>query len=808
MESNNYKIPDEITKSLFSNEKVKKDLKDLKEYLYNNITKENCKEALKLTLESFKSDLFDTNMDYKNSIIHGDISPIMSMFDAIQIFDPDPKYYFILLKPIFDLFQGKLESKQIVSFTKEITSFLSKNMKIPLANFNELFEVLILLKINQDQDIKNVGTLLDNLLRESLKYYSNNIDSCESIFESQSFCDKIKEKLSLQQSIIIVDFLVNWIDIICKINKPWVVQFLLDTLPLILKIKNASKNADNCLKIITSNFEESFTKYYKDNKNLLEKIILIIIKEASPKGNNINMVAWNLLNLFLKKCELHLMIYLSREKGNIKFMENTKVNTLNIDSPNNDKQIIRNSATYKEGKPKPNINLPQKDKNVKFSLEKTNGSNNNKNNSIEKKNTKKSKFSSSKNNGPSFEFKIYNTINSMQTLQGELGYKEGLFSKEDDILEYIPFNLFYNLLLLITETYSFDLKNFEVVEKLNNTIQNIVDKSPNNIRDYGFKVDDITEIILIAIKGSSMKNKEQLLEWCKILYKKFKKGLFTNFNAFIKEYIQSLPDNKNNIFLEMVDFLCNIEMDKELTIIIIKNLTEKLMNIPELMNNESMVILIIEKLSKNSSLDLVYEAFSEVLGDNKNYTIISKMVNYLNQYLISDPNGFNFRKSLINKEDEQNNELFLKLYKIWSFNPISLIVFCVITEHFELTYNIILNIIKIQLDNEYYIHLGQLVQLLESDLYDYIRIRLLEPTKNIYLIKALYGILMLLPQGQAFNVLSNRMCNVQALFEIENGFDNINEEEDNKEEINQLIEIFLNNQKLKREAEEKNIKHA
>lgn len=258
----------------------------------------------------------------------------------------------------------------------------------------------------------------------------------------------------------------------------------------------------------------------------------------------------------------------------------------------------------------------------------------------------------------------------------------------------------------------------------------------------------------------------------------------------------------------MVDFLCNIEMDKELTIIIIKNLTEKLMNIPELMNNESMVILIIEKLSKNSSLNLVYEAFSEVLGDNKNYTIISKMVNYLNQYLISDPNGFNFRKSLINKENEKNNELFLKLYKIWSFNPISLIVFCVITEHFELTYNIILNIIKIQLDNEYYIHLGQLVQLLESDLYDYIRIRLLEPTKNIYLIKALYGILMLLPQGQAFNVLSNRMCNVQALFEIENGFDNIKEEENNKEEINRLIEIFLNNQKLKKEAEEKNIKHA
>jgi len=805
MESNKYKIPDDIIDTLFSNEKAKKDHKELTEYLFNNIPKENCKEALKLTLESFKREIFDTNMDLKNIIIHGDISPIMSMAEAIQMFDPDPKFYFILFKPIFDLFKEKLESKQITHFTTTITNFIAKNMDIPLANFNELFEVSILLKINQDQDVKNAGNSLDKLLKESLLYYSNNIEKCESIFDNGAFCDKIKEKLSLQQSYIIVDLLVNWIEIICKIKKPWVVRFLLDTLPLILKIQNASKNADNCLKIIIKNFEKSFSIYYKDNKELLEKIILITIKEASPKANNINMIAWNLLNLFMKKCELHLMIYLSRIKGNIDFMESANINSLNTESSINDNNIIRSAATYKEGKTKPSINFQQKDKNVKFGLEKAIGTNSTKTNSIEKKNSKKLKSSNTRNNGPSFEFKNYNSI---QTLHGELGYKEGLFSKDDDILKYIPFSLFSNLLLLITETYPFDIKNFEVVENLNNTIKNIVDKSPNNIRDYGFVVEDITEIILIAIKGPSMRNKEQLLEWCKILYKKFKKGLFTNFNAFIKEYIQSLPDNKNNIFLDMVDFLCNIEMDKELIIIIIKNLTEKLMSNPELMNNESLVILIIEKLSKNSSLNLVYESFSEVLGDNKNYTFISKMVNYLNQYLISDPNGFKFRKSLINKENEENNELFFKLYKIWSFNPISLIVFCVITEHFELTYNIILNVIKIQLDNEYYIHLGQLVQLLESDLYDYIRIRLLEPTKNIYLIKALYGILMLLPQGQAFNVLSNRMCNVQALFEIESGFDNIKEEEDNKEEINQFIEIFLNNQKLKREAEEKNIKHA
>ena len=244
-------------------------------------------------------------------------------------------------------------------------------------------------------------------------------------------------------------------------------------------------------------------------------------------------------------------------------------------------------------------------------------------------------------------------------------------------------------------------------------------------------------------------------------------------------------------------------MERDITNITMKYLTEKLMKEPELMNNMSYIIIILEHLTKNSSLAVIYESLADVLKDIKNFPFVSKLIDYLNQFLMRNPLGVNFRKSLINNEGkEKYNELFVKMYNIWSINSISLLIFCVITEHFELAYNIILNLVKVQLDNDYYIHLGTLVQLLESELYDYIRIRLLEPSNNIYLVRTLYGILMLLPQGQAFNVLSNRMSNVQTLFEIENGFNNIKVEEDNNEEIGKFIEIFLNNQKIKREDEE------
>ena len=801
MESNKYKIPDIIIQSLFTNDKMKKGRKQLENYLKENIPEKNGKEELKLILQSFKNDLFDLNLEYKNNIIHGDITPIMVMSEIIQKFNPEPKSYFILFKPLFDLYKTNLEPKQIINFTNKITDFLYNKKIVVLSNFNDLFEVLILLKINQEKEVKDAGDSLDTLLKESLQKYSNEMSLYDDYFDFNSFCNKINEKLSLQQYII-VELLVNWIETICKIKDTGVIKFILDILPWILKIQNVSTNAENCLKIIKKNINDEFTRYYKYNKDTMEKIIMTIIKEASPKTNNINVFAWDLLNLFLKKFEQFLNNYLSKKKENKIYMStNNKI--LNIDSLDSNNEV-KNSATFKDGKAKLTNSIPKNIKGSKINNEKkvTFKNINIYDDNDEKNNKQDSNMNNNKNYVPSFNFRDFK---SKQTFQGEL-VNNGLFSDDEDILQYIPFNLFEKLLILITETYSQEIENQEIIDNLNTTIKNIVDKSPNNIRDYGFKVEEITKILLIGIKNPINKNKERLLEWCKILYKKYKKDIFVDFNLFIKEFIQSLPEVKNNIFSEMVEFLCNIEMDKELTIIIIKNLSQKFMKAPELMNNESMVILIIEKLSKSSSINIVYESFSDVLEDNKNYSFVSKMIGYLNQYLISDPNSLNFKKSLINKHNDknnsQNNELFLKMYKIWSFNPISLIVFCVFTEHFELTYNIILNLIKIQLDNEYYIHLGQLVQLLESDLYDYLRIRLLEPTKNIYLIRALYGILMLLPQGQAFNILSNRMSNVQALFEIENGFDNIKEEEDNKEEINKLIEIFLNNQKIKREAED------
>ena len=77
MESDDYKVPDNIIQLLFSNDKMKKGSKELLEnYINSEMEKKNTNETLKLILESFKAVLFDINSEYKNNIIRGDITPI------------------------------------------------------------------------------------------------------------------------------------------------------------------------------------------------------------------------------------------------------------------------------------------------------------------------------------------------------------------------------------------------------------------------------------------------------------------------------------------------------------------------------------------------------------------------------------------------------------------------------------------------------------------------------------------------------------------------------------------------------------
>ena len=57
---------------------------------------------------------------------------------------------------------------------------------------------------------------------------------------------------------------------------------------------------------------------------------------------------------------------------------------------------------------------------------------------------------------------------------------------------------------------------------------------------------------------------------------------------------------------------------------------------------------------------------------------------------------------------------------------------------------------------------------------------LLDPSKNIYLVKTLYGILMILPQGKAFTALNKRLKNIELLMLMDSKANILNVVENDK----------------------------
>jgi hypothetical protein len=103
------------------------------------------------------------------------------------------------------------------------------------------------------------------------------------------------------------------------------------------------------------------------------------------------------------------------------------------------------------------------------------------------------------------------------------------------------------------------------------------------------------------------------------------------------------------------------------------------------------------------------------------------------------------------------------------------------------------------LDDDYYKYLALFVQAIDNKMWNDIRMRLLFPNKNIYFIKCLYGILMLLPQGKAFNILSERLYSIKGMIKSRDNFDS-HEINKDKKYISKYIELFLKIQREKKEG--------
>ncbi|KAN0101743.1 ARM repeat-containing protein [Hyaloscypha variabilis] len=173
--------------------------------------------------------------------------------------------------------------------------------------------------------------------------------------------------------------------------------------------------------------------------------------------------------------------------------------------------------------------------------------------------------------------------------------------------------------------------------------------------------------------------------------------------------------------------------------------------------------LIIRQLCVSLSPERIYRTLADCIEKEEDVEFASIMVQNLNNNLITAPELADLRKRLRNLETKDGQTFFVALFRSWCYNAVATFSLCLLAQAYEQAYNLLQIFAELEMTVNMLIQIDKLVQLLESPVFTYLRLQLLEPEKYPHLYKCLYGLLMLLPQSSAFAALKNRLNSVSAI---------------------------------------------
>jgi len=204
--------------------------------------------------------------------------------------------------------------------------------------------------------------------------------------------------------------------------------------------------------------------------------------------------------------------------------------------------------------------------------------------------------------------------------------------------------------------------------------------------------------------------------------------------------------------------------------------------------------LIIRKLCVLLNAKAVYIRMADTLSsyeytDDKQdqastFKFISTMVQTLNLILMTATELHDLRSALANSfednharhqrslsttslDDDDDGTVFATLFHCWCHNPVATFSLCLLAKTYDLSFALVKRFSDMEdISVGFLMQIDKLVFLLESPIFVHLRLQLLnvESPYHAHLLKSIYGLLMCLPQGEAFRLLNDRLtavCNLR-----------------------------------------------
>ncbi|KAI0431251.1 vacuolar protein 14 C-terminal Fig4p binding-domain-containing protein [Xylaria sp. FL1042] len=283
--------------------------------------------------------------------------------------------------------------------------------------------------------------------------------------------------------------------------------------------------------------------------------------------------------------------------------------------------------------------------------------------------------------------------------------------------------------------------------------------SPQPDLDYAAAVNSLTLLFLNDHEATRV----AALTWLIMLHRKAPRKIVAFNDGTFPALLKTLSDPAEAVVTKDLQLLSQISRNSEddyfsnfmVSLLQLFSTDRKLL---EMRGN-----LIIRQLCMNLSPERIYRTLAETIEKEEDLEFASIMVQNLNNNLITAPELADLRKRLRNLETKDGQMFFVALFRSWCYNAVATFSLCLLAQAYEAAYNLLQIFAELEMTVNILIQIDKLVQLIESPVFTYLRLQLLEPEKYPYLYKCLYGLLMLLPQSSAFAALKNRLNSVSSI---------------------------------------------
>ncbi|WIA13429.1 hypothetical protein OEZ85_007009 [Tetradesmus obliquus] len=278
------------------------------------------------------------------------------------------------------------------------------------------------------------------------------------------------------------------------------------------------------------------------------------------------------------------------------------------------------------------------------------------------------------------------------------------------------------------------------------------------------EVGPVLAIISRELRSEQEPTRLEALRWIHFLLVRNEDEVFGQLAVLLAALLDALASDSERVVLQALSVLGAIAGHAQHFRRVLMSLLDRFRGDAGLVLLQRGGPLVIRRLCAAMGPEVVFREFASILDGEEDLGFASTMVQALNLILLTAGEVRELRDTLRDAAGSSSGSTnFKALYSCWSHSAGALLSLCLLAQVYSHCCDIIQHLATLPLGAEVLVQIDRLVQLLETPAFAFLRLQLLQPSRHPDLLRALYGLLMLLPQSSAFKTLSARLQAVPAV---------------------------------------------